>query len=378
MGMTSDQGPSDAFRPGAPRPEPRSGGGLSAEDLITLNEEIAGMARAGLPLDQGLAVLAREMGSGKLQAVTDQLAADLRDGKSLAEALERQGRRVPPFYAGLVAAGVRSGRISEVLATLTLYTRTLADLRSAIINALIYPAVVILLAIILFGFLGQFLVPQFERIFQDFRMRLPVATEFSLALGRHSLLVFVTPPLTLVVLLFGVRFLLRQTERGRLIWARWLYALPIFGTLLRSARLSAFTELLGILVDYDVPLPEAFRLAGEASSDPLLAAASVRVQEDLSHGQSLAEALHKQHVIPEVVTWMAGLGAQRNTLGQTMHRVGEMYRRQAEMRVALLRSVLPPVLVIISAGLVIGLFVISLFLPLITLLGGLSGGNFLR
>src|SRR5437879_8141976 len=89
--------------------------GLSADDLITLNEEIAGMARAGLPLDQGLAALAREMGAGRLQRVTATLADDLRAGHTLPEALARQGDRVPPFYAGLVAAGVRTGRVSEVL-----------------------------------------------------------------------------------------------------------------------------------------------------------------------------------------------------------------------------------------------------------------------
>src|SRR5437868_5408901 len=96
---------------------------LSADDLITLNDEIAGMARAGLPLDQGLAALAREMGRGRLQQVTRHLAEDLRAGFTLPQALQRQQARVPPYYAALLAAAIRSGRIGEVLATLTLYAR---------------------------------------------------------------------------------------------------------------------------------------------------------------------------------------------------------------------------------------------------------------
>src|SRR5206468_2843247 len=103
---------------------------MNAEDLIALNEEIAGMARAGLPLDQGLAALAREMGRGRLQRVTAGVAEDLRAGRTLPEALARQGGRVPPYYAGLVTAGIRSGRVGEVLATLTLYARSVADLRA--------------------------------------------------------------------------------------------------------------------------------------------------------------------------------------------------------------------------------------------------------
>src|SRR5881392_1032355 len=103
---------------------------MNPDDLIALNEEIAGMARAGLPLDQGLAAISREMGRGRLQQVTAALARDLRAGQTLPQALERQAGRVPPFYAGLVAAGVRTGRISEVLATLTVYARSLVNLRT--------------------------------------------------------------------------------------------------------------------------------------------------------------------------------------------------------------------------------------------------------
>ena len=122
MSYSSDPTPPFADPPpeavtAAPPRTPR--GVLSANDLITLNEEIAGMARAGLPLDQGLAALAREMGSGRLQQVTQQLATDLQAGLTLPQALQRQQGRVPPFYAALLAAGIRSGRIGDVLATLT-------------------------------------------------------------------------------------------------------------------------------------------------------------------------------------------------------------------------------------------------------------------
>src|SRR5947209_1505582 len=194
---------------------------MNAEDLIALNEEIAAMARAGLPLDQGLAALAREMDRGRLRQVTAELAEDLRQGKTLPEALERQGNRVPPFYAALVTAGIRTGRIGEVLAT---------------------PA-------------------------------------------------------------------------GRRAWTRMIYAVPLAGTMIRSARLAAFTDLLSILVQQGVPLPESFHLAGEASSDPVLSYLSQRVRDALTEGQPLGEVLRGQGLVPEWVAWMAGLGEQRGQLG---------------------------------------------------------------
>jgi type II secretory pathway component PulF len=345
---------------------------MNASDLVALNEEIAGMARAGLPLDQGLAALAQEMGRGRLQRVTAAIAEDLRAGRTLPEALQRQEGRVPPFYAGLVSAGVRTGRIGEVLATLTTYARSMAGLRAIVIDALFYPAVVVTFAAVLIGYLCYYLLPQFDRIFHDFHMHLPVMTELVYEVSRQPLLYIVAPILTVVVLLVLLRLGLRVTERGRRTWARLIYAIPVAGTLIRTARLAAFTDLLAILVDHELPLPEAFRLAGEASSDPIMAAAVGRVQHDLNQGVPLGAALRGAGLVPEWVAWMAGLGERRGALGPALHQVAAMYRRQAEVRAALLRSVLPPFLVLCTAGLFVSVFVLTMMLPMYALLEGLS------
>lgn len=345
---------------------------MNAEDLILLNEQIAGMARAGLPLDQGLAALAREMGRGRLREVTAEIAADLRAGHTLPEALQRQGDRLPPYYAGLVLAGVRTGRISEVLATLTVYARSVAEMRSTIVSALLYPAVVLLFAGALFTALSLFVVPQFGRIFADFNMRLPTMTQVALAFGRHPLELLLLPVVLVVVGGLFTRAALQRTAGGRIAWARFVYGLPIIGTLIRSSRLAAFSELLGILIDHHVPLPEAFRLAGSASSDPLLQAAAGRVEQDLGQGQPLGQSLRERRLVPELIVWMLGLGEQRGTLGPTLHQVAEVYRRQADLRAGMLRNILPSLVIILIAGVVVGFFLLSIMLPLVKLLEGLS------
>jgi type II secretory pathway component PulF len=345
---------------------------MKPDDLIALNEEIAGMARAGLPLDQGLAALAREMGKGRLQRITALLARDLESGHTLPQALARQQGHIPGYYAGLVAAGVRTGRIGEVLATLTIYARSMVNLRTVIVDALFYPAVVLIFAVGLFGFLSAFVLPQFDKIFQDFEMKLPDLTELVLTVSRQPFEYFVFPILLVVTGLFLVRLLMRATEAGRCQWAQIVYSLPLLGTLLRSARLAAFTELLAILVDHETPLPEAFRLAGEASSDPIMAVTARDVCEDLAQGQSLGSVLRGRGLVPEWVSWMAGLGEQRGTLGKTLHLIAEMYRRQVELRASLLRSVLPPFLIIATAGVFTFVFVFAMMLPMIKLIEGLS------
>lgn len=348
---------------------------LSAEDLITLNEEIAGMARAGLPLDQGLAALARDMGRGRLQRVTADIADGLHAGLTLPEAIERQGGRVPPYYSALLLAGVRSGRLQDVLATLTLYARTLADLRSTMLGALVYPAMVMFLSLILAGFIFFFIMPQFEQIFEDFKMRLPLVTEIVFWIARHPIELFVIPLGALGLILVIVIVAAKSSERGRLALARFVYSLPMVGTLLRSARLAAFTDLLGILVDHEVPLPEALRLASQAVGDPLLRDAAGKALADLSGGATLGQTARARALVPELVAWLLGLGEQRGSLGPSLHQAAQMFRRRVEMRAVMLRNVLPPFFIIVTAGLLVTAFAFAIALPMLKLIEGLSGSK---
>jgi type II secretory pathway component PulF len=345
---------------------------MNAEALIALNEEIAGMARAGLPLDQGLAALASEMGKGRLQQVTAAIATDLQAGQTLPEALKRQGDRVPSFYAGLVAAGIRTGRIDEVLASLTAYARNIAQMRTIVLDAFFYPGVVLAFAGILFGFCCVFVLPQFDLIFRDFRMQLPLATELLLRFGRQPLTTVVVPLAGLLLAILTVKLCLRWTERGRRRWAQLVYAVPVAGTLIRAARLAAFADLLGMLVDHALPLPEALRLTGEASSDPLMAGASRQIEDELNQGRPLGTVLRGRGLVPEWVSWMVGLGERRGTLGKTLHQVADTYRRQVEVRAVLLRNVLPPLMIIGTAGVFVAFFVFAIMLPMHKLLEGLS------
>jgi type II secretory pathway component PulF len=197
-------------------------------------------------------------------------------------------------------------------------------------------------------------------------------TVLVLSLGGHPLELIVLPLVVIVAGLLGIRFALRRTRAGRVLWARFVYGIPLIGTLLRASRMAAFTELLAILVDHKVPLPEAVRLAGEASSEPIMAEAVDHLRHDLEQGRSLSEALKKHKAVPEVVTWMASLGEQRGALGASLHQMAELYRRQANLRATLLRTLMPPLLLIATAGVLVGIFALCVMLPMFKLLDGLS------
>jgi type II secretory pathway component PulF len=348
-------------------------GKLSSDDLITLNEEIAGMAKAGLPLDQGLSSLAREMGRGRLRNVTLRLAKDLRAGLTLPQAFDRQKGRIPSFYPALLTAGIRSGRIGEVLGTLTLYARSMADFRETVFSALFYPAVVLMLGIGLLLFVSFAILPNFVDLFEKMHMNLPLLTRGLVFLGTHPMEILVIPMVVVVLGMACARWGLRAMPGGRVLWARFVYAMPLVGTLIRSARLAAFADLLGILVDQSVPLPQGFPLAAEASSDPLLSEGAKRIENDLGQGLPLGASLKRQAMVPELVAWMVGFGEKQGTLGPALHQVAELYRRQTEVRATLLRTILPSLLIIFLAGTLGGVFIFGLLGPMFGLLEGLGG-----
>jgi len=345
---------------------------MNADELTTLNDQIAGMARAGLPLDEGLASLAREMGRGRLRRVTDALVDDLRAGKTLPEALEQRRGELPPYYASLAAAGLRTGRLPEVLRTLTDYARAVAQMRAVVFEAFLYPAVVVTLALMLFFVLSAYILPQFEEIFRDFRLSLPAVTKGILAIGRDAWVRFALPLLVVAGLLVAARLWMRYTEVGRRIGTQFLYALPLVGTLVRSARLAAFVELLAILVEHAVPLPEALQLAADASSDPFLAGQARVVRARLEGGDPLGEALKGRGLLPEWVAWMTLAGERRGALPATLYQVAASYRRSVEARANVLRNVLPTAVIIFTAAVLAGAFILAMVLPMVQLIEGLS------
>jgi type II secretory pathway component PulF len=151
-----------------------------------------------------------------------------------------------------------------------------------------------------------------------------------------------------------------------------VYSIPVLGTLIHCSRLTAFTELLAILIENAIPLPEAYRLAAEASSEPFLTASAAQVQGSLEQGQRLGGIMRTSRLTPELIAWMVGVGEERGDLPKALRQLTAIYRRQVEVRATFLKSVLPPFMIVVTAGALVMFFAISVFLPLIKLIEGLA------
>lgn len=341
---------------------------LSSEELITLGEEIAAMARAGLPLDKALRAVSRDLRRGRLKRVLEQLSDDLRAGTSLEESLRKQEGSVPPVFAALATAGVRSGRLPEVLVALNDYARTVADLRLLLASALLYPLLILFLGVGLLC-LGMWLTTAgWKDLFESWDIAIPWSTRVALALGSRPVQFFVAP--LVGVILLGAAFWMqsRRDPRSRGLGSRLLQSVPVFGMLLRSVRMASFSELLALLTEHELPLHEVFDLAGRATLDKPLRRACEHVRSDLTGGSTLADALERQSAIPKLFTWLVSVGERRGMLSASFRQIGAIYRRRATVRATLARAILPPLFVVVIGGGVVCFYATVLLGPLYSFL----------
>lgn len=350
--------------------ESSGGGGLSLGQWVALNDEIAALVRAGLPLDRGL-MGASSGARGRLGLVAGSLARRLEGGASLAEALDAEGDRVPPVYRAVVEAGVRSGRLATALEGLADLARRQMELRSVLGLSMVYPWIVVCLAYgMLVGFL-TFLVPRLSTAFASFRLPEPWGLRALEDLGRSSWYWWPLGPIVLIVAWFcwwrSGRASAFPIGRGG-----WFGRLPGISRVFQWSSWSGFADLLALLVAHDVPMGSALRLAGRASGDSRLARSADGLADQLEAGQVRLNDRLKG--VPPLLVWLVGGagGAAGGSLVGSLRRMAESYRRRAILQSEVARIVFPMVATFAVGGLTALVYVITLFLPISVLLDQLS------
>lgn len=343
----------------------RPGGGLSGPEALELSAQIAGLARAGLPMAPSLSALAEELPRGRLRRSLRDLARDLEAGRALPEAVEGQEGRIPPHLRGLMLAGIRSGRLGEVLGEFAGFAAVGVELRRRLWLKLAYPVVTLILTLAVFAFAGVFVLPQFQSLFREIKYPAPQA---SLAIIQFAA---ATAPLWPGVALIAFAF----TAAG--LAARWLLppatargiasGIPLVGGVWRWTALAEFSHLLAILIDHHLPLPEALRLAGEGVQHDRLAIAARGMAAGVESGQDLGAAAARRRELPRGLGGLLRWGEDRGALPQVLHMAGEVFAARASARAASVATVVTIgcfFLIFIGAGLV----VFGLAYPIYTIL----------
>ena len=334
---------------------------LSLDALVALNDELAAIVRAGVPLDQGLTELAHDL-PGRMGTVAKRLGDRLAAGESLDQVVSGEDAALPPVWRAVVIAGLRSGRLAVALEGLSITGRRIGEMRRAVGLALVYPLVVAAIAYGLFLFTAIKLAPVMLNAFEDLTAWSEPVLAKLVWLGQTADKWAIWPPLLVVIgLVVGWSRAGRvawQTDRGTpRLW-------PGIGRLVQEGRLATFSEVLALLVRQQVPLDQAIALAADASGDRGLQAAAGAMAETLRRGGEIANGGDPVGLLPPLVAWLLTAGAPTEKLSETLSLTAATYRQRAERTVDWALLYLPILLTAGVGGTATLIQALAIFLPL--------------
>jgi len=333
--------------------------------LALTTRQLATLTQSGLPLDQALAAVGEQADDPRASKLVTSLRAHVSTGESLINGMARYPRAFSSLYRGLVGAGAETGRLPEVLANLADYLEAREALRQKVILALIYPAVVTVIAFAVIAVLLAYVVPQVVAVYQQSRQTLPWLTQALIATSTFFRATFWGWVVLVVVATIALLWARRQPAlRAR--WHTLLLRLPVAGRLVRSLDAARFASTLSILVGSGAPLLRSLEAAADVVRTIPMAEAARRAGGLVREGVALSRALREQNVFPPVLLHLVSSGEQSGRLAPLLARAAEELERDAERRLAWLAALLQPALIVVMGAIVLVL-VLAIMLPIVSM-----------
>lgn len=344
---------------------------VKLEDLLMFTRQLATMLDAGIPLLQCLQTLEEQAEEGQFKNTLEIVVEDLSHGLSFSEALSNHPKIFDKLYVNMVRAGEAGGFLSEILERVASYIESAYALKSKVKSAMMYPAIVMSVAVAIVILLIVKVIPVFENMFNDFNTTLPLPTRVLIGLS-HFLQDW---GLLLLVFLVGGVFLFRwyaRTDTGRYRVDKMKFTLPVFGQLLRKVAVARFASTLAALINSGVSIIQAMEIVAETSGNEVIRRVLLESMELTEKGQPIAEAMRKSPFVPPMVCKMVEIGEATGQLDNMLERVGEFFTRQVNTAVDGLTSLIEPIM-IVFLGVVVGGIMLAMFMPIFSLTTAVSG-----
>jgi len=342
-------------------------GKVSQKDIVVFSREFSIMISSGLPVTQALRILIDQTENAKFQEIVKAILLDVEAGARLSDALEKFPSTFSTFFISMVRSGEASGKLSEMLARVADQTEKDYNLTSAIRSALIYPAFVLVLLIVIAIYVLVWVIPQLKSVFDEFGASLPLPTLILIGVSDFTVnywwLIFVL----LLGTYLGLSYYIRTPE-GRYSWDFSKMRLPIVGDLLNKIATTRFSRNLSTLISGDIPIVEALHIVSRVPQNKVFENAINEAAEEVKAGMPLSEALEKTggDSLPLMLTRMIAVGETTGNIDIVLDKVSDFYRDEIDRKVAVLTSLLEPVVVvIIGAG--VGILIAAVLLPIYNL-----------
>jgi type IV pilus assembly protein PilC len=346
-------------------------GKVATKDIAVFFRQFSVMIDAGLPLVQCLEILASNQENIAFQKCLTGVRTTVEGGSTLANAMRQYPKIFDDLTTNMIEAGETGGILDTILQRLATYVEKAVKLRQAVKSALIYPTSVISIAILVIAALMKWVVPIFANLFAGLNVDLPLPTrivmEISNLVGKFGILIF---PIV-IVLFFGVKWV-RSSPKGRLILDGLMLKLPVLGLLLRKIAVARFTRTLGTLITSGVPILEGLAITARTSGNAVLETSLMKVRKAVEEGRTIVDPLKESGVFPNMVVQMIGVGEATGAMDAMLQKIADFYEDEVDAATKDLLTLLEPLL-IGFLGVAVGGIVISLYMPLFSMIAKLAG-----
>ena len=345
---------------------------IKGRTLMIFTRQLATLIDAGLPLLRGLTVLSKQEPDPVLKKTIVGIADSVQGGGTFSEALAGHPRIFNKLYINMVKAGELGGVLEIVLLRLAEFQEKAQKTKNQVVSAMVYPAIVLFIAIVIMAFLLVVIVPKFKVIFDDMLGGKPLPPITQFVIGSSTLVQTNWYLIVAGIVAFVVAYkFASQTPKGAAAIDAFLLRAPLFGDLTKKSAISRFSRTLGTLVTSGVPILQALNITRETAGNAVVAGAITRVHDSVREGESIVQPLEASGIFPPMVVSMVDVGEETGQLPDMLLKIADVYDDEVDNAVAGLTSMLEPVMIVFLA-VVVGTIVIALFMPLISIISGMQ------
>src|SRR4051794_20525029 len=346
-------------------------GKVPVKDIAIFFRQFSVMIDAGLPLVQCLEILAANQENVAFQKTLTGVRTTVEGGSTLANAMRGYPKVFDDLTTNMIEAGETGGILDVILQRLAAYVEKAVKLKQAVKSALIYPVAVIGIAVIIVGCLLKFVVPIFTNLFASLQVDLPLPTRIVMGLSYVVGRFWWVLGAAIIALVLAIKQI-RKNERGRYIWDSMMLKLPVFGMVLRKIAVARFTRTLGTLLTSGVSILEALSITARTSGNAVLEIALMKVRKAIEEGRTIVDPLRESGVFPNMVTQMIGVGEATGAMDAMLQKIADFYEDEVDAATKDMLAMLEPIIIGLL-GVMIGGIVISLYMPLFSMIAKLAG-----
>lgn len=341
----------------------KTGRGVTTKDIVIFSRQFSTMVNAGLPILQGLTIVAEQAENPNFRVVMTKVRDDISNGIPLSEAMGKFPKVFNTLYVNMVKAGEQGGILDVIFERLSEYMEKAEGVSRKVKSAMMYPIVVMSVAVLVVIFLMVKVIPTFRDVFASFGAKLPAPTLFVIAVSQ-----FLSSWKALILLAVGVGVfigitLYRKTKAGAYNWDAMILKLPVFGILAQKGALAKFSRTLGTLLKSGVPIMDALETVARTSGNLVLEKAVLNARDSVREGKTLTQPLRESKVFPPMVTQMINVGEETGALDTMLSKIADFYEDEVDAAVEGLTSIIEPIL-IVFLGVTIGFIVVAMFMPM--------------